>query len=280
MKKFYTIIALLAPFFCVAQSQSKLSNINLTPISIESALKNGNPTTLSLDTLKPPVCTMACFTGDPTPLVWYKLGTAGMLAGNNSYAETECAERYAFTGSGTIGEVLVMYGHTHGTTGVTSAKVYSITAGKLPGTVLGTSGTITIANISTTGYTSYTISPSVAVTSNFAVSAVLPTTAATGDTVAIVSTKETCHSVDSLSYLNIAQFGGWCFINQLMNVTVPNDTSMDLMILPVVTVANGINEYPSSKGLTLMGAYPNPANDFTNLRYRLDEPSTVSIEVF
>ena len=30
----------------------------------------------------------------------------------------------------------------------------------------------------------------------------------------------------------------------------------------------------------MLGAYPNPAQDFTNIRYRIDEPTNVSVEVF
>lgn len=41
-----------------------------------------------------------------------------------------------------------------------------------------------------------------------------------------------------------------------------------------------VNEYLSSNGLTLMGAYPNPAKDFTTIQYRLDQPSAVSVNVF
>lgn len=263
--------------FHTANAQSALSLGALTPVSVEA--KNSNPGLLALDTMTPPVFTMACFTGDAAPLVYYQMGAAGMLVGNNSYGETEAAQRYAFTGSGTIGEVLVMYGHVTGTTGTTAAKVYSITA-KKPGTVLGTSGTVTLANITTTGYTSYTFSPTVSVTTNFAVASVFPTTAAAGDTVAVVSTKETCHSVDSLSYMKIPNYGGWLFANQLLNVTIPRDTSLDLVILPVVNVTTGINEYPNNNGLTLMGTFPNPARDFINLRYRLEEQSAVSIEIF
>ncbi|MBI4944771.1 MAG: T9SS type A sorting domain-containing protein [Bacteroidetes bacterium] len=56
--------------------------------------------------------------------------------------------------------------------------------------------------------------------------------------------------------------------------------NIDIFSYVTITTNTGINEYPSNNGLSLLGAYPNPANDFTNIRYRINEPTTVSVEVF
>ena len=42
----------------------------------------------------------------------------------------------------------------------------------------------------------------------------------------------------------------------------------------------GINTYLSANGLKLMGAYPNPANDFITIRCRIDAPTNISVDVF
>lgn len=282
MKKIYTIVLFASCFFIKANAQSQFHMSNITPIPVDAKNINLTSGVLTLDTLMPPVFSMTCFTSDVSPLVYYGLGAAGYLTGSNSYGETEAAQRYAFTGSGTLTEVLVAYAKKSGTTATTSAKVYSINTAKKPGTALGTSGTVAISNITTNGsFTTYTFSPGVALTADFAVAAVLPTTASAGDTTAVLSTKGNCHSADSLAYVSIPNFGGYNFLNQLVNSSTPNnDTMMDLIIIPVVNVAGGVNEFPSNKGLTLMGAYPNPATDFTTLRYRLDESSTVAVKVF
>lgn len=279
MKKIYTLFTFLAPFaICTAQSQLPVKNLNLVAVEATSE-KSALSSLVILDTLKPASFTMACFTSDPTPLVYYTLGAAGYLAGNNSYGETECAQSYPFTGSGTISTVLVRYGKKAGVSGTTSAKIYAVDATtKLPTTVMGTSGIITISNIPATGYTSYTFAAPVTVTAEFAVAAILPIPAA-GDSVAVVSTKQGC-ATNNLSSLNIPQFGGWNTIADLITSDSIPDTSIDLTIRPVVNTVGGIGEYPSSNGLTLKGTYPNPANDFANIQYHISTPSVVSVEVF
>ena len=280
MKKIYSIFLCSVALSVAVNAQSVISTGALTPISsVEFKNPNFNPGVLTIDTLRPPVFTMSCFTSDAQPLVYYTLGSAGMLIGNNSYGETEAAQRYTFSGNGTVSEVLIMYGHNTGTTGTTSAKVYSLSA-KRPSTVLGTSGTVTVGNISPGALTSYTFATGVSVTTDFAVSSVFPTTASTGDTVAVLSTKGNCHSNDSLSYVKATAFGGWAFLNQLVNKSSPTlDTSFDIMILPVVNVTTVIQE-PTNNGLTLKGSFPNPANDVANINYNINESGTVTVEVF
>jgi hypothetical protein len=281
MKKIYTLIVLALPFlFNTANAQSKLAAGAIAPVPVSTLTEKGGNSVMVIDTMKPASFTSTCFTSDPTPLVYYNLGAAGYLAGTNSYGETECAQRYPFTGSGTISQILVRYGKHSGTTGTTSAIIYDADpTTKRPTTVKGTSSVVLLSAIPATGYTPYTFATAVTVTADFVVSCVLPTTSATGDSVVVVSTKEGC-STDSLSYLNIAQFGGWNSVASLVNGGGAADTSLDLLIRPVVVIAAGINELPSMNGLTLMGASPNPANDFTNIQYHIDAPGLVSVEIF
>jgi len=280
MKKLYSLL-ICSVAVVSAFGQARISStINSVPAEVATVIKGGNPSTMAIDTLDSPVFTMPCFTGDAAPYVYYNLGAAGYLAGNSSYGQTEAAQRYSFTGTGTINEVLIWYAVAKATTGATSAKIYSAAAGA-PSVALGTSAVVLTGSILTTGYTSYTFTPAVSVSANFFAASVFPTTIAAGDTVCVVSTKLTCYSPDTSSYLNIPPFGGWFTTQSLINSPpTAEDSSIDLMIKPVVDVVVGINQYPSSNGLTLMGAYPNPASDFTNIQYGIKEQANVSIEVF
>jgi len=282
MKKIYSLLILSATVVS-AFGQARISG-TMNPVSVEAGtvVKRSNPSILVIDTMDTPVFSMACFTGDVAPFVFYNLGSAGYLAGNSSYGQTEVAQRYSFTGNGTISEVLIWYAVAKAANGTTSAKVYSINATtKTPQTALGTSPVVLTGSILTTGYTSYTFSPAVSVTADFAVASVLPTTIAAGDTACIVSTKLSCFSPDSSSYLNIPAFGGWNEIKALVNTPpTPQDSSIDLMIKPVIDITTGINSYPSSNGLTLKGAYPNPATTFTSIRFATQSVSDVSLQVF
>ena len=271
MKKFYSFLSIVAPFmFLTAQAQSNFSAVPMSPISVPS-FKGHNPSTLTIDTMMPATFSQSgCDT-----LFYYRLsGGKGYVFGNNnvSTGETECAQKYYATG--TVTEVLVGYGVHKGTNGVTSAKVYSIDGTKKgPLNALGTSSnTITTGAIVTTAYNSYVFTPGIAVTTSFAVGVTFPSPTG-GDSVAVLSTKIGCSSTDSLSWVKI---GTWIATGSFLQ----GHPNVDLAILPIVNVAGGVNEYPSANGLTLMGAYPNPANDFTNIKYHINTPGVVSVEVF
>ncbi|MBI3500498.1 MAG: T9SS type A sorting domain-containing protein [Bacteroidetes bacterium] len=276
MKKNY-ILFLLAAFIGFS-AQAQVINSGINPMPVKNLIhKTGNPSAMTTDTLRPPSF------GSPvmcdTAPVYYTLDSkapndTGYAFGNNVYGETMCAEKYYATG--TVSEVLVWYGYKTGTTGSTSVKLYSIDATtKGPSaTVLGTSAVVTTASVTLTPYTTYTFSASVSVTGSFAAAVVFPTTA--GDTVAVVSTKLGCSTADSLSYEDFPTFGGW------LNTKAAFGVNLDLYILPVgtLTLTTGVKNEYSTSGLSLLGAYPNPANEFTNIKYRVDAPATVSAVVF
>lgn len=275
MKKLYFLL-IFSALVVSAFGQARISNgIHANPVS-QAVLKSGNPTTTMVpDTLWPPSFggTMMC---DTAPTI-YSIDSknpidSGYAFGNNMYGELECAQKYY--GTGTIDEVLVWIAHAAGTTGTNTAKIYTInpvTGG--PATASGTSLPVPMSTISPTALTSYSFAPSVSVTNTFAAACVFPTGA--GDTVGVVSTVLGCATSDSLSWENFPAFGGWLHTGAAFGVNV------DLWIFPVGTLTNttGINEY-SGNGLSLLGAFPNPAKDFTTIQYRTDEASAVSVNVF
>ncbi len=291
MKKFYISFLSLAFIAAVSSDASgQLSIPGVNPMPVNAITKhNINPSPMTThDTLWPPVFTALCFTTDAAPYVYYNWAppAQGTVTGNCNLpqlppADTavglECAQRYSF-GNGTISEVLVMYAYAVGATGNTSVKIYTINANtKKPQSVLGTSAIVSMADVITGGgYTSYMFSTPVPVT-NFAVSAVFPTN---GDTVAVTSTKMICNSVDSLGSIRFASPYGWELYSRLFNRNNVRDSMLDVMIFPIVDNTSGVNEYPGSNGLTLLGAYPNPANHFTNIKYSINESSIVSVNVF
>lgn len=275
MKKIYSLL-ICSVVAVSAFGQARISSpVNANPVS-SAIIKTGNPTVMANDTLWPPSFGVPLMC-DTAP-VYYQLDAvnpvdSGYAFGNNVYGETQCAQKYY--GTGTVDEVLVWYGHVAGTSGSTTVNIYSInpiTKGP-SATVLGTSVPILTGALTTTVLASYTFTPSVAVSGQFAAAAVFPTSA--GDTVAVVSTVLGCATADSLSWENFPAFGGWLHTMAAFGV------NLDFFIIPVGTLLNttGINEY-SANGLSLLGAYPNPASDFTNIKYSTSEAGAVSVEVF
>lgn len=278
MKKLYTIVLFTLSLFITASAQSRFSASTFTPIAVESINQTSNPVPLTTATMVPTSHSYTCSANQY--YYHYDIKTpidTGFLFGNNIFGETECAQRYN-NYTGTISQVLVRYGHKAGTTGSTYAEIYTINpTTKAPQTLSGTSAVVTTGNITTTAYNAYTFSPAIAVTGGFYAAVKLPTT--TGDTVAIVVNRLGigCYTTDSLAWENYSPGGWWSAINNYSSGSFNGNT--DLNILAVGDVNAGVNEY-SSNGLSLLGAYPNPASDYTNISYRLDESSTIAISVF
>jgi len=271
MKKVYAIVLFASCLFMTASAQSQISVTKLTPVEAASISQSNNPMPLSTTTLVPTSHSYTCAASQ----YYYRLEKVapwdtGYAFGTSIFGETECAQRYnAYTG--TISDVLVRYGKKAGTTGSTYGEIYTINpTTKAPQTLSGTSAAITTGSITTSGYTDYVFSPAITVTNGFYAAIKLPTTA--GDTVVILVNQLGCSTTDSLAWENFSPGGWW-------SVAYNYGVNTDLNILAVGNINTGVNEY-SSNGLSLLGAYPNPASDVTNLRYRLDEPSTVSVEVF
>ncbi len=276
MKKIYSLTLIFSAAVLPAFGQARFSGA-AHPVSAPATTSPKAPSSVlaGADTLEPPSFGMP-FQCDTAPKYYnWQAPASGFVFGNNSYGELECAQKYYATG--TVEEVLVWIAYKKGTTGLTTAKIYTINpATKGPSTtVLGTSAPVTTGSISTTAFTSYTFAATVAVTNEFAAAVVFPTT--TGDTIAVVSTAIGCATPDSLSWGNFPSFGGWLCTPALIS----GNPNCDLYIFPVGTLSPtlGINEY-SAHGLSLLGAYPNPAKDATNITYRLDEASEVSVNVF
>lgn len=272
MKKIYSLIFIFSVSVLAVNAQESITGLTATPVK-KNFTKGVSP--MSIDTLWPASFTPNAMMCD-THLVFYNLQApaSGYAFGNNSLPEIECAQKYY--SSGTVSKVIVLYGTKAGTTGSTSVKLYSVdgTTKGPSATVLGTSAVVTTGNVSTAGFTDYMFSPAVTVATSFVASVVFPTT--TGDTVAVASTVLGCATADSLSWENFPSFGGW----KSTKVAFGPANNLELCIFPVVNTTNGITEFPSSMGLTLMGSYPNPAKDQTTIRYNIANSTSVAVTVF
>lgn len=271
MKKLYTRITIFAAFlFCSAQAQSGLSGNSLTGVAADPSFQGILPSPLATQTLVP-----ASFATCTTKYYYYldykfPIDT-GYAFGNNLYGITDCAQLYRNV-TGTVSQILVRYGKKAGT-GPNTAEIFSINpTTKAPQTILGTSAAVSISTISTTGYTAYTFTTPVNVTNGFYAGVKLPTGA--GDTLVILVNALGCPANnDSLAW---EKYGStWWSAPRNYGATY----NTDLEVLAVGDFGTGINEY-SSNGLSLLGAYPNPAQDQTTIRFHLNSNSPVSITVF
>jgi len=292
MKKVYSsIVFATIAFLQIANAQLSMPGTGVlqTIAGAKNPLPHFNQSVV--DTMLPPVFMDTCFTNNPTPLTYYFWNSPaiGYVTGNQQlngiYDALEVAQRYAFSGTATITDVLVDYALVVATNGNnTSVKIYSPNAAtKLPQTLRGRSDTLSTLILTTSSLTDYTFSPAVTVTSNFCASIVLPDSVPTGDTVVVWGTELNCHSSDSLSSV-LYHYGTsgaiWIAYTSLLDHTSLRDTGLEMMIYPVLDVTSGVIDPPTSNGLSLLGAYPNPASIATNISYSVDKPTKATINVF
>jgi hypothetical protein len=283
MKKLYI------PFFIAALSATAVAQVSINQDGLVAkpahvSLKNSfTPSPMVIDTLWPPSFGGAymCDTAPvyyilPSPHKGYLTGNNLIVGGSYTFSSTEVGQRYAFSGNGYVNEVLVWYAYLKGTTGNTSVKLYTVNTGKNPGSVLGTSNTVVMSALTTTALATYSFNPPVNITSNFYANVVLPTN---GDTAAIVSTKIGCNTPDSIAGMSLTLIG-WYNYMEILDASTPLDTALEVVIIPVVNNTNGAEEIASSNGLTLKGAFPNPATNVTSIKYSINEASSVLVTVF
>lgn len=205
-------------------------------------------------------------------------------SGTSTLVSNRAAQKYSVVGTTTISGVVVVaarHSSTAGTSMVT-AKIYSENATtKAPGSAVGAAGTKALNSFTGTGDQITFATPIVVPAGKFFASIESPAFGgATKDTLAISSTKETCSSTDSLSWQYTQLNGGGGFWSSVMSGDA--SANLDLLIFPVADVGPstvGINSI--SKGdLTLLAAFPNPANNEVNINFGLNQDSKVDITLY
>jgi hypothetical protein len=208
--------------------------------------------------------------------------------GGTTYTVTTdmSAQKYNVTGTGvSVTDVLILAGKakSNGTTSMVNAMIFSEnTTSKTPNAQIGVTATKAL-NTFTTGFSSpnvLTFSTPVPVSAgNFFAAVHSPIIGGVNnDTLAILSTKFGCSSTDSLSwtytvYNPAALAPSWSSVNANFG------SNLDIMIFPVINIAAGLNSI--TKGdLTLLAAYPNPADNEISINFGLNQSSKVEIEIY
>jgi len=236
------------------------------------------------DTLRPPsFITQHCDTA--LTAYYFNPPDTGWATGNNALFNgsfylhgTECAQRYSVGGSGLITDVLVFFEHATGTNGIAYAKIYNV-VNQLPSLVQATSDSLTTGYISSNLITDFSFTPPYSFNGKFAASIVYPNPA-NGDTVAVIGTKFTCNNGDSAGIIKLDHGVGWYYLNYLVSYTHYPDSTIDLYILPIVSNLISSSDPPTANGLSLLGAYPNPASAYLDINYRVAATTQASVEVF
>lgn len=223
------------------------------------------------------------FTGTPTV---YSAGAGnGYVFGNNTYGDKGKFQRFdasnGISGTGTLTGALVWVSQKSDAGGSFDVTVYDFTGGTA-GSILGSS-TVTLASVDTTlagtmvaegavGYNvAVTFSPAIAVssTSDILVGITLPTTAAAGDTVVMVSNTDGDYTAANTHSWEQASDDSWGDMN-----TDWGGADFAMAIYPTVDLT------PSNASVVEnsieVSVYPNPTSSVLNIKTS-EAVSTVSI---
>lgn len=261
----------------------------LTPLSVQT----GGCATSTTSTGGLVYYSTAQYTATPTytqDARGYAFGTDAtyFTQGGTTYTVTTdmSAQKYNVTGSGvSVTDVLILAGNakSNTSTALIRAKIFSENnATKAPNAQIGVTATKAL-NTFTTGVSSPNvlsfITPVPVSAGNFFAAVQSPIIGGVNkDTLAILSTKLGCSSTDSLSwtytiYNPAGPSPSWRSVKSRFG------SNLDIMIYPVISITTGLNSV--TKGdLTLLAAFPNPADNEISINFGLIQSSKVEIEIY
>lgn len=302
MKKIYLTLGLGA-LFLGANAQQAIIKKSSSAVSEHMPAFNFVASPAVTNTLTPPTFTAGgCATNTAniayysitqyTATPSYTIDARGYMFGTNKELQTQgtttytlentqTAQKYAITGTANVTDIIVYAAKAKSDAGssLVVASVYSENATtKAPSAQIGASGSKAL-NSFAQGANVIHLSTAVPIsTGNFFASVQSPALGgATHDTLAIISTKAGCSTTDSLSWRHLVVNGG--AFSQWASIKSDFGINLDALIFPVIDITTGLNSV--SKGnLTLLAAFPNPANNEISINFGLNQSSKVEVEIY
>lgn len=193
----------------------------------------------------------------------------------------ETAMHYDAVANSSVTEVLTWFGTIDvvGDADAMSIGVYTVDGDTLPVGGAICEESMTFADITTTDLNS-TIFTTPGATNGQPFMCFVAFTASSDDTLGIVCSDPTTNDGQGENRARMkltADYGGaWISVNMMYSGTM----DADAMIIPVLDITIGTDDFMFTNGLTLKGTYPNPASEFTTIKYALDKPENVRIHIF
>ncbi len=244
MKTFYYLTTLFIVFYFSinvhAQTKKQSPTIFLNYNTTEKLIYSQKNTTFQTDTIKPASFAMPCYTtSTSTALVLYYADVkvphdSGYVTGTNIYGDLEKAQHFVNATTTTLTGCAVLLKSAFSSTSVTigtKVKLYGYSAGAPSNTVIATSSLIPQNTLNNNGFTIFTFSTPIVISTDYVMSVVLPNHV--GDSTAIFSTKTSCNSGASNSWERAVD-NSWGSIHTNWNFSVSQN--IDLAIFPLIKV--------------------------------------------
>ncbi len=213
----------------------------------------------------------------------------GAVSGNNSFGDLEKAQRLTFTGSAeyTINSLFAFFGEASAVgDGMVSMKAYSVDeATQGPGDLLSTTESMLVSEIiippidSLLQMTIFDLpEPIAGISESFFASVDLEALYATSDTLSIWQTNQSCGS-GSDTWEQFSN-GTWFSIIDQMSWGLNSDFFLGAIVEFEDSVSTSTDVFVKSNGLQLYPPSPNPAQNWIQFDFGLEDASEVSFEVY
>lgn len=216
-------------------------------------------------------------------------GGWGTVSGNNAFGDLEKAQRLTFTGSAvyTINSLFAFFGEASAVgDGMVTMKAYAVDeATEGPGQLLGTTESMLVSEIiipppdSGINMTTFDMpEPVSGMGESFFASVDLEMLYATSDTLSIWQTDQECGSgTDTWEQFSN---GSWFSIIDQMSWQLNSDFLLGAIVEFEDSMSTSTDVFVKSEGLRLYPPSPNPAKDWIQLDFGLEDASEVSFEVY
>lgn len=271
---------LLCGIFCTAMAQNITTVISGTVANpFETSVSDGNTPSVQgvIDTLDEYVTRATGMVMVTAQNGGYVFGTGWQDFGppyGLQKLTSECGNHYTGVGNANVIKVLALFGAAvvMGNSDSVTANVYTVGADSMPTTLLG-SGKVATSGIIVQNITPFTISGTANVTGDFFVSIAYGTI---DDTVGIASSNPTNNDGmgEKRTRIKLAAAPQWVTADAAFG-----GFNADVLIVPVVDIQSGTGMVQIND-IIVDGAFPNPANEETNIRLVLNRDQTARVVVF
>lgn len=211
-------------------------------------------------------------------------GSSGYVLGTSSVSSAT-GQHYDAVGNALVNELMVYFVHKEimGQPDNVAFHCYAVGVDSFATTLMGT-GTASTTDLDTSGFPTFiALNTSAYTTNGFFVDVDY---ANIDDTVALFSTNPTTNSggPDGANERRCHQFitalAGWARASDVWTIGGAAYNA-DALIIPIVDISGGASTGPvTTSEFALHGNYPNPASDFTTIKYSLESARNIRVVIF
>lgn len=272
MKKLYTIVAVALGISATLHAQQEI--MQMTPVQVHGINPNIAPLNVT-DTITNYLDRATGFYTLRDSSGGYIFGTSGATNGTGCH--------YTSVGSAHVTELMVYFGHKTiiNTADNLTAGVLLVGADSMP-TTLVSSGSVSVSNCDVSGFPTFI--PMTNYVNQSGDFFVMISYSGIDDTISLISSNPTTNGggPDGNNEKRVRQNTTSIFFSRAWDLWTINNQpyNADVLILPIMDIATGIDDSLSMGGFAMQAPYPSPAQNNVTIPFSVDRPQEVNLVVY